>query len=176
MDRWNTAMTHVASRTREITVLARRFLLVFALMFWQGGFLFYTGIVVPIGGAVLGSHTQQGFVTQAVTHRLNLAGGVALGLWACDILFSGRAMPRTRWLAWLLWLLLAGLLVCLVSLHVRLDAMLDIAAQEVRDPTRYRPWHRIYLWLSTVQWGLALTLLLWTLHAWRADKPERQRK
>jgi len=30
-------------------LLARRFLTIAALMFWQGGFTFYAAVVVPIG-------------------------------------------------------------------------------------------------------------------------------
>src|SRR3954463_10179322 len=41
--------------------LIRRFMLLVSLMFWQGGFMFYGGMVVPVGGRILGSETTQGF-------------------------------------------------------------------------------------------------------------------
>ena len=52
----------------------RRMVLLVSLMFWQGGFMFYGGVVVPVGGRILGSETRQGFITQSVTNYLNLAG------------------------------------------------------------------------------------------------------
>ena len=48
--------------------LGRRLLLLIGLMFWQGGFLFYAAVVVPVGTRVLGSETEQGFITQSVTN------------------------------------------------------------------------------------------------------------
>ena len=32
--------------------ILRRYLVVIALMFWQGGFTFYAAVVVPVGTAV----------------------------------------------------------------------------------------------------------------------------
>jgi hypothetical protein len=40
-----------------VTVL-RRLLLLLALMFWQGGFMFYGAVVVPVGAEALGSHRE----------------------------------------------------------------------------------------------------------------------
>ena len=56
----------------------RRMLLLVSLMFWQGGFMFYGGVVVPVGARILGSEREQGFITQSVTNYLNLAGAVCL--------------------------------------------------------------------------------------------------
>ena len=56
---------------------------VFALMFWQGGFTFYSSIVVPIGRHVLAEEVDlQSVITQRVTSWLNVAGVVALFLLA----------------------------------------------------------------------------------------------
>ena len=37
-------------------MLMRRLCLLVAIMFWQGGFMFYGAVVVPIGSKILGSH------------------------------------------------------------------------------------------------------------------------
>ena len=61
-------------------ILIRRYLLLMSLMFWQGGFTFYSAVVVPIGSDLLGSGRDQGFITRSVTNYLNLAGVAALAL------------------------------------------------------------------------------------------------
>lgn len=68
-------------RARLDTGLVRRLLLLWALMFWQGGFMFYGGVVVPVGSRILGSDLEQGWITRSVTNYLNVAGAVALALW-----------------------------------------------------------------------------------------------
>lgn len=45
----------------------RRFLLLVSLFLWQGGLMFYGGVIVPVGATVLGSDTDQGFITQPVS-------------------------------------------------------------------------------------------------------------
>lgn len=154
-----------------ITV-SRRFLLVLALMFWQGGFMFYGGVVVETGAVVLGSHRTQGFVTQAVTNDLNAAGAVALAVWAWDVA-AGR-VGRERRLRWLIWCALVALLGGLALLHPRLDALLDADGFHVRDPRAYRRLHQAYLLTSSVQWAGALVLLALTVRAWRAEDGDRR--
>jgi len=154
-----------------ITVL-RRFLLVLALMFWQGGFMFYGGVVVEVGAVVLGSHRTQGFVTQAVTNYLNVAGAVALAVWAWDVA-AGRAgiERRLRWVAWVALVVLLGVL---VLLHPRLDAHLEADGFRVLDARAYHRLHQMYLFTSSVQWAGALVLLALTLRAWRAEDGDRR--
>jgi hypothetical protein len=62
----------------------RRFLVIAALMFWQGGFTFYAAIVVPIGTEVLGSAAEQALITRRVTWQINMTGAVALAIFAWD--------------------------------------------------------------------------------------------
>lgn len=156
-------------------VLLRRFLVLAGLLFWQGGFLFYSSVVVPIGQRELGP-AEQGFLTRQVTAAMNLAGVVALVPLAWDVMVSREGSARRRGLRGLAWLALAATLVGLFALHVRLDQFLDLAHQRVVDRTQFRTGHRWYLWISTVQWfcGLIYTGLM--LQAWREeDRPIGER-
>lgn len=148
------------------TVL-RRLILLLSLMMWQGGFMFYGGVVVPVGAAVLGSHLQQGFVTQRVTNYLNGIGAVALVAWAWD-LAVGRSPVRRR-LRWGAWGLLALLMVVLAQIHLRLDGLLDADDFHVLNQSAYRIFHRWYLSISTGQWVVSIFLLGWTLWAWQIE-------
>ena len=148
--------------------ITRRFLVVAALMFWQGGFTFYASVVVPLGQAVFGM--EQGFLTQRVTNYLNLSGAVALALLAVDA--AAERVGRRRWqLRWLAWCIMAASLLALVCLHVRLDALLEPDNFRILDRHAFRPGHRLYLWISTIQWAAMLAYLVLTLSIWlEADR------
>jgi hypothetical protein len=151
-----------------MTIL-RRFLVLIALFFWQGGFTFYAAVVVPVGQQVLRSHLRQGFITQRVTNYLNLTGAIALVPLAWEAAAPGDPSTRRRWLRGLLWLLMALALAALALLHSDLDRFLVARGLINLDPEAFRPRHRLYLWVSTVQWVLGLAYLLLTLGAWRAE-------
>jgi hypothetical protein len=149
--------------------LVRRFLVIAALMFWQGGFTFYAAVVVPIGADVLESHTKQGFITRQVSNWLNVAGGVGLVFLAWDVA-SWRDSARWRcWLRWTAWFAALVALGALAVLHLRLDGFLDPDNMRVLQREQYREMHRVYLWTSTTQWGAIIVWLLLTLSAWRAE-------
>ena len=82
-------------------ILARRYLVLAALLFWQGGFTFYAVVVVPVGQEVLGSHKEQGFITREVTKYLNWAGAIALVPLAWDLAATRERTVLTRRLRWL---------------------------------------------------------------------------
>jgi hypothetical protein len=142
-------------------------LLLVTLMFWQGGFMFYGAIVVPVGSEVLGSHLTQGFITRAVTNYLNLAGAVALAVWCWDVAAERTSTRRRRRLRWLVWSLLVVLLGVLAWLHLRLDEFLDTDSFRVLDQSGYHRLHERYLLISTVQWAGAIFLAALTILAWR---------
>jgi hypothetical protein len=149
--------------------LVRRWLLLWALMFWQGGFTFYGGVVVPVGSAVLGSEREQGFITRKVTNYLNLAGAVALAVWGWDLSAMRRMSPGGRWLRWAIWAGLVLSLALLVWIHPRLDELLDPEDVKVLDRHRFRSLHERYLIVSTVQWAGCLLLTALTIRAWRDE-------
>jgi hypothetical protein len=149
-------------------LLLRRFLAASSLFFWQGGFTFYAAVVVAVGTEVLGK-IGQGFITRRVTDHLNLSGGIALALLAWELFTARDPRVARRWARLLLWLAMAGGLALLFVLHPRMDALLDPEDQSILNHRQFRLMHRVYLWVSTVQWGCALAYLLLTLRAWQAE-------
>jgi hypothetical protein len=149
-------------------MIARRFLVVQALLLWQGGFLFYASIVVPKGTELLGA-AGQGAITARVTYGLNGIGFVALGLLALELRYTRDPKPgrtRHRWWFW------SALLVCqglLCYLHILLEALMDDSRRRVLVRTTFYPLHQMYLWTSIVQSAACLILSWRTLSAWRAE-------
>jgi Na+-driven multidrug efflux pump len=149
-------------------VLLRRFLAMAALFFWQGGFTFYAAVVVPVAQEVLG-HLRQGFVTRQVTVYLNLSGAIALVVLAWDLLVARDPSRWRRIGRRALWASMVLTLVGLYVLHPRLDALLQARGRIILDSEAFRPLHRLYLWVQTVQWSCAVAYLLLTLWTWRAE-------
>lgn len=148
-------------------VLLRRFLVTLGLVFWQGGFMFYGAVTLPIIRDLFS--TEASFVTRRVTLGLNLAGTVAILLMFIDLYLSPLASKRWRWLVWLVMALPQPVLVWTHR---------EMSAQMLQ--TGFRPslegfmanWHRIYLGLSTLQWLAAMIYMWISLRAWRnEDQP-----
>lgn len=112
---------------------------------WWGGLTFYAGVVVPIGTDVLGA-TTQGFVTQRVTHWLNGAGAIAIVLTVGEVF---RLRSRGTWIAWGT---VATTLAVLAALHPAMDVLLEVGTHTVADGERFYSLHRVYLWVTAVQW------------------------
>lgn len=146
----------------------RRFAVLQLLMLWQGGFLFYTSVVVTEGTRLNGA-TGQGALTARATDWLNLIGLVALAALALDIALArdpNRRRLAARWWAF------AVALVCqfvLLYLHLLLDHFMDDARRRVVVRAPFYPVHRAYLWASTVQWLAGLLLAWWAVRSWRAE-------
>jgi hypothetical protein len=146
-------------------VALRRFLLLAALAFWQGGFTFYATIVVPMGEQVLGSSIDQGFVTQRVANYLNLAGAVVLPLLFWDVA-AMKTKSRLRAASWLAMAVSLGLL---AGMHVYLDQFLEAESKNVLDHDRFYFAHEVYLTVCAVQWASGLVFLFTSLRVWRAE-------
>ena len=150
-------------------ILLRRFLAIVALMFWQGGFTFYAAVVVPVGQEVLGSHLEQGFITREVTWYMNIAGAVALAVLAGELQASCFSLQlRQKW-RWALWAGMAAGLLALVVAHPRLNALIDVDSHTITERADFRIRHRIYLWISTLEWVLAWMYLWMMLRNWRRE-------
>ena len=151
------------------TRTVRRFLVIQALMLWQGGFLFYTTFVVPTGTEVLGSAAAQGAITARVTSVLNLLGVVGIAVVAWDLAATRDPSNRRTAARWWCW---AAALVCqylLLALHQILISLMDPGRMHVVIRAPFYPLHRIYLWASTVQWFAGVLLVWWTLRAWSQE-------
>ena len=145
--------------------LFRRFLVVQALLLWQGGFLFYAAVVVPIGTETLGAFAQ-GRVTRHVTDVMNVIGVIALLILVWDQ-WANAESARCRRARWALWAVLAATLAGLAVLHAAVGRHVEFGPDgRVTDYPAFYWGHRVYLYVSTVQWvaGLAYTVVL--LRAW----------
>jgi hypothetical protein len=150
--------------------IALRFVVLQVLLLWQGGFLFYTAVVVPTGTKLLGA-AGQGAITARVTDAMNAIGAVALAALALELRFTrdpNAHRTARRWWAWGFALLCRGVL---IYLHTLLDYFMDDARRRVMVVPPFYPVHRMYLWVITVQWLACVLLTWWTLKAWReADR------
>jgi hypothetical protein len=145
-------------------------LLIFAL--WMGGFTFYTLIVIPTGGKVLGSERDVGFITQQVTNWLNWIGILALLVLGWNARAEGRSLPKFS-LA-LVWLVMALTQAGLFLIHRAIDGLLDISDHKIHGPLdHFFNWHRAYMAVASVQWLAALFYLWLALGIWReSDRHE----
>ena len=143
--------------------LARRALALAAFAFWLGGLSFYALVVVPVGTEVLGGAVAQGFVTQAVTVRLNLVASGALAALAWNAFVTRRRAIVASWAV------MVAAQCVLFALHPRLDHLLDPAAHTVVDHARFYAVHRVYLLVTTAQWIAGAVHLVLVLSAWRAE-------
>lgn len=150
--------------------LLRRFLVVQALLFWQGGFLFYSAVVIPTGTDVVGSW-MQGLITRHVTDWMNGIGAAAVLILAWDQIL-GHETKGIRRARWCLWAILTASLLGLIALHPIVERLIDGAGGNA--PDRYGTfyfWHRVYLYVATVQWVAGLGYVAVMLRAWGA-KPQ----
>lgn len=144
-------------------ILFRRLLVLATFAFWQGGFTFYAAVVVPIGAEVLGGPAEQGRITRPVTWYMNLSGAVALAVFFADVA-AVKSLRRTRAAVLLAECLL---LLALVLLRAHLEGMIERDGVFPVDRSAFRPLHRTYLWISSVQWAFGVAFLVLTLAAWR---------
>lgn len=140
----------------------RRFLVISAIAFWLGGFTFYSGVAIPMGVEVLGSHLRVGFITQRVTNWLNVAGVIALAIFAWNMALgwrgSGKILRNTLLVTWLL---MVAIEIELIVLHPVMDRLITVQpVREILDEDRFDLLHHVYLISTTVQWVFGM------IHVW----------
>lgn len=141
-------MSQFASNFVRITLL-----LAFAT--WWGGFTFYSSVVIPVGSEILGSARTQGFVTQVVTHWLNVAAALTIFMLALDLWLNRQSRKTKNFILEIG--ITIGLMLCLtalVFLHPQMDELINAAGETILDEAKFYKIHRVYLWVSTVQWAL----------------------
>lgn len=147
-----------------------RTLLITTFALWFGGFTFYVSFVVPIGNEVLGSVRSQGFITQQVTHWLNLVCGSSILLMLIESFRRWKCSPvRWRSVQLAMVLIIGGLLIALVLIHPVMDEMIVVEEEMITDEIRFYGLHRIYLWVSTIQWVAAWIWILVAVADWRRE-------
>jgi hypothetical protein len=147
-------------------LLIRRFLVVFALMFWMGGFMFYGAVVVPTNRIELKDMPQRGTITQKVTEWMNFAGTLALLVLFVDAYASASGRQLGRWISW------TGMMIphlFLIWLHNELTKQMAVPGFHLSDMKGFLIWHRVYLITNTVQWFSGMVFLALTLRQWRRD-------
>ncbi|CAN5624153.1 hypothetical protein BH11PLA2_BH11PLA2_35410 [soil metagenome] len=168
---WETSTGgHIPRSEMQIHTLLNmvlRFLLIQSLMLWQGGFLFYALVVVPIGSEILGK-VDQGFVTRQVTFWMNTVGFICLTLMLIETTLTQDPSRKRKYRRHALMLLNAALLVSLVQQRSGLDRLLDERSHTVNEPDRFYQAHEWYLTVVGIQWFLMLAAAWLTLTAWRA--------
>jgi hypothetical protein len=139
----------------------RRFVVIYAFLLWQGGFVVYGGVVVPIGSDQLGSDLAQGLITQRVSVWLNIFGVV----WCLALGWDCLALKEDSWRGGMV-VLCAGLLLALFPIHTMMTNLIDFDAESIADRRTFRRCHQVYLSISTLHWLLAMAVLWRTLRRW----------
>lgn len=149
-----------------------RFSALVGMCVWLGGFTFYGGIVIPILDEAIGQVDTGMLVTRYVTKNLNLIGFSTVSLWWW-LLFLEHD-KRSRLVRWGRCALLIFSTVCLgllILTHRVMEQHLDHSG--LKD---FKPLHRTYLMVSTIQWAANLGILGFTILLWTSGEPgERTR-
>jgi hypothetical protein len=155
-----------------IWIKTLRLLFLVVLSIYTGGFTFYSVVVIRILHDRLESSFETGLITQRVTDALNALGGVTLLVGWCVLGLSVGCRARGdrggRWQCWALAISSICLVVLLV-LHRVMDHKLATGTL-----TGFYPWHRAYLWTSTVQWVANVELLIQSARAITPSRESRQ--
>jgi hypothetical protein len=150
--------------------ILRRFLSLCALLFWQGGFLFYGLVVVPIGLHVLSDQLhRQGRITESATAWLNWFGLLALMLLLWDVASSKDPARWRRTGRSVSWAVIFVALAALFGLHYWLDMLDRPQGTGPTDLATFQIAHDLYLGTSALQWLAGLIYLALTVSAWRAE-------
>jgi Domain of unknown function (DUF4149) len=145
----------------------RRFLVLAVLIFWQGGFVFYSAVAIPVGHRVLEPRRKQAVITNNVAYYINLAGMASVVPLLWDV-FARDPSERRRWVRVALWFVVLATLLTQLYLYREMNAVFPEVMQG-NDPPSFSLQHKAYLWVSTAQLAAAIGYLVCALFAWRAQ-------
>lgn len=146
----------------------RRFLVLGTLIFWQGGFMFYGAVVVPLARAVVNPPSDFAFVTQIATLIQNVVGLVTVGVLWWDLRASTDTDEKRARRRWQLWAFLVLGVVLLFLVRLPMDQRMDRATKSIVTEGLI-PWHVTYLWIATMQWAAAVWYAIVLLKAWQSE-------
>ena len=139
----------------------------------MGGFTFYALIVIPTAERVLSSMRETGFITQQVTHWLNLigAGVLLIVLW---LMTAGwrKQPPRLRFGVAATWAMMAITQAALFIVHPLIDRYLEAQGHKLHHFEEFDKMHTVYLVFATIQWSAALLQIWLMLMLWRRQDGE----
>lgn len=148
-------------------ILVCRVLLLFSFALFWGGLTFYTGFVVRISHDVLSDPMDGGLITQRVTVLLQDLGVVTVGFMGLNSWQVRQQASRFGNVLLIVTAILALSLLGLFLVHAQLDAVIDVANNDIIDPDQFDTGHRRYNQLTTVEWIASLVYLVVTVIAWR---------
>ena len=154
----------------KLSAIAWTFLLWFAFLWWQGGFMFYSAIVVHIATDVLGSAFEQGRITARVMLWLNGLGTIAILLLLADLLRWRGLSFRPRGM-WFCWLLMAGAQAALWFLREEMVAVVDLDDGTITDRPAFHAMHEWYMRWTSLQWGSSLAYMVWLIARTEGREP-----
>ena len=153
----------------------RRYLSLCALLFWQGGFIFYAVVVIPIAGRVLQPNLHlRARITDGATFWLNWAGVVVLALFLWDLAVTTDPSRLRRRLRGGAWAVLFVALTALFFLHSWLEVLDPAEGKGPTDTLTFYWVHLTYVCVSVVQWLAALLYLGVAVRVWRVEDSPRQ--
>lgn len=127
------------------------------LSIWWGAFTFYAGIVVSVGMKVLGSHTEMGFITQAVTVYLNIFSLFVFVFYAYCL--KNEEFNTHKLVDEIAIISLIGFQLLLFLLHNYQTELLDFENHKIINRDDFYLLHRIYLIIETLIWLVVSVLI-----------------
>jgi hypothetical protein len=150
------------------TGLWRRYCYILLLAGWMGGFTFYALIVIPTAEKVLGGIRDAGFITQQVTHWLNVIGAGAVLILPCLLAPDWRGLRAgLRFGLSATWIAMAVAQLGLFLTHPLIDQFLEAQGHKLHHFEQFSKMHTVYLTFATVQWSAALLQIWLMLINWR---------
>lgn len=152
-----------------------RTLVIATFALWFGGFTFYVSFVVPVGSEVLGSDRAQGFITQQVSHWLNVVSAFAIVIMLLETVRGRLVAAKRACRTELVMLVLMGaFLIALIWIHPIMDEMIDVEKRSISNRSRFYGFHRVYLWFSTFQWMFGWVWLFMAVLRWQNESDQNR--